>query len=80
MAPGAELGERCSDEDVAGVAPLGDRRQAQARWVDGLEILGRMDGRIGLAVEHGGLHLAHEHAPAAHFPHGDFRAAVARSS
>jgi hypothetical protein len=37
-----------------------------------------VDRRISLAAQQGGLDLAHEDAPAAHFPHGDVRAAVAR--
>ena len=41
------------------------------------QVLGRVDGEVGPAVEHGGLHLLDEHALAAQLPDRDVLALVA---
>ena len=57
------------DQGVRGSARAGARRPApgpgaSSRW----QVLGRVHGHVGPAVEHRGLHLLDEHALAAHAP------------
>ena len=66
-----------ADERVAGVAPLGHARDHQAGHGDRRQVLGRVDGEVGPAVEHGGLHLLGEDALAAELPDRDVEPAVA---
>ena len=65
VAPGARSAQRAADERVAGVAPLRDGGQHQARRGDRGQVLGRVHGEVGPPVEHGLLDLLDEHALAA---------------
>ncbi len=76
-APGRQGVEPLADQGVAGVGPLGHGGDRQALGRRRRQVLGRVDGEVGPAVEHRGLHLLHEHAPAAQLPDGDVGPPVA---
>ena len=72
-----EVVERGAHQGVAGVAPLGDGGDDQARRGGGRQVLGGVDGHVGPAVEHRGLDLLGEHALAAQLVDGDVEPPVA---
>ena len=60
-----QAGQRGADERVAGVAPGRHGRQHETAGGDRRQVLGRVHGQIGAAVEDRLLHLLDEHALAA---------------
>ena len=75
-----QLVERVADERVAGIAPLGHGRQHQTGRGGRGQVLGRVHGEVGPLVEHGLLHLLHEHALAAERADRRVGSGVARRS
>ena len=76
-APVGQVGEGRPDQRVPRVAALGDGGQHEARDRGRRQVLGAVDGEVGPAVEHGGLHLLGEHALAAELPDRHVEPAVA---
>ncbi len=72
-----QIGEAGADQGVAGSARSGTHGQHQAGLGDRGQVLHRVHGDVGTAVEHGALHLGDEHALAAHGMDGDVETLVA---
>ena len=70
--PGAfgQVGKAATHECVARIAPFGDRCEEEAVRGEGREVLGRVDGEVGTAVQHGCLYLLHEDALTTHLLEG----------
>ena len=62
---GRQVAQPPTDQAVAGVGPLGDGRQHQSLRGSRREILGRVHGHVGPAVQHRRLHLLDEYPLAA---------------
>ncbi len=73
-----QIVEGGTDEGVAGVAPLGHTRQDEPGWGLGGEVLGRMHGQVGSAVEDGQLDLFDECTLRSELRHRDIGEGVAR--
>ena len=79
VAPSRQRGQRHAGQRVARVGPLGHARQHEALGRPRRrQVLGRVHGHVGPALEHGVLHLLGEHALAADLPDRPVAHPVAR--